>query len=146
MKFNAVFLLLITFFVGLTGCTKEDKGHAPESANVRFDPKADDVLLKEGTLTAVEGIDATGVIKLYGNPERKVLRFENFMVDNAPDLSVYLARSKDDVGDSYRVGDLIAASGNFNYTFGTTINTTDYTWVMVYSDKNNSLMCFGLLQ
>jgi hypothetical protein len=81
---------------------------------------ADDFHFGEGTALLIE----TG-------PGTYTLRFEDFSVQNGPDLFVYLAADKDSVDGALNLGDLKATDGAFNYEVpaGTDISQFDYAIV-----------------
>ncbi len=89
-------------------------------------------LLTSGTF--VSNVHSTsGTAKMYGNAGKNTLVFENFKTDNGPDLRVYLA--KDQSASSFReVGRLKAVGGNFSYDIASTIDVSQYPFVLVWCE------------
>lgn len=140
MKLKFTIVLLALSFVTLVACNKDEKNNSPEFKNVTYTPTAEDQIIAQGVFGKVDSsIDIAGLVKVYKNPDRQVLRFENFMVDNGPKLKVYLSPSVDDISGNINLGDLIAASGNFNYVFSVNTNTSTHRFVLIYSEESNSI-------
>ena len=133
-------VLLSICLISFSACNKDEKNLAAATANVTFHPTSTDVLIAQGPVIGSPGVTASGVIKVYKNPLRQVLRFEDFSIKNTPNVRIYLSKAIDNIDEYINIGDLVAASGNFNYTFGTTINVAEYQYVIVYADDNNSIL------
>lgn len=64
-----------------------------------------------------------------------VLRFENFSVQNGPDLIAYLSTSPDGYGDgSYSLGQLKATDGSFNYDIPPGVDPWAYASVIIWCE------------
>lgn len=137
-------ILAIAIFT-LAACSKKDE-ETPEEVNLTFHPTATDTLVYQGAFVDVPDLSARGIVKLYRNPDRQVLRFESFESANGPDLQVYLSKDSNSVSDFIRIGDLQAIKGSFNYTFNKTVNTTDYNYVLVYCADNDDIFGHCKLQ
>lgn len=138
--------LFVSFcLLAFTACNKDEKNNAPESKDVNYRPRPDDVLLVNTDFKVDSPQVVEGQAIVYKNPFWHVLRFENFMVENGPNLKVYLSASIEDLDNYIDLGDLIAASGNFNYTFSVNTDLNLYNYVLVYSEESNSIACYAEL-
>lgn len=69
------------------------------------------------------------------SPGVYVLRFENFSVQNGPDLYVYLSTSPDGYGEgSYNLGQLKATDGSFNYDIPPGVDPWAYGSVIIWCE------------
>ncbi len=87
---------------------------------------ADNFHRGSGTATIFELQDGT-----------RILRLENFMVTNGPDLHVYLATGsaptgRDDIGDHIDLGPLKGNIGDQNYEIPADLELDDYESVVIY--------------
>lgn len=105
----------------------------PEPEPVEFVPAvvrsgsfygADDFHFGSGTALIIET-----------EPGVYVLRFEEFSVQNGPDLFVYLSTSADGYGDgSYNLGQVKATDGSFNYDIPAGIDPWAYGSVIIWCE------------
>lgn len=131
-------LFILSIMLSVTSCTKKDEqNNIPEYLNVSFLPSSKDSLMAQGTFSGYNLRNASGDIKVYQDANRQVLRFENFKCENGPDLKVYLSQDST-LTNFIIIGDLLAVSGNFNYTFSVTIPISSYRFVLVRSSQLNS--------
>jgi Electron transfer DM13 len=88
----------------------------------------------------------SGTVKVIKDAASKIyLVFENFNVDNGPDLKVWL--SPNNSGSPYQeVGVLKAASGNFYYELGTSFNYTNNNRVLIWCKQFTVLFGYAVLQ
>ena len=100
------------------------------------------VLLGAGEFVGLAGHDGTGDAGLFQNPDGSLLlRFENFDIDNGPDLEVYLVPGPDQTSladGSIHLGRLKGNIGDQNYEFppDTDLPPGDYTalvWCEAFS-------------
>lgn len=87
----------------------------------------------------------TGEANLVTNNGIKKLKFVNFKTDNGPDLRVYLSKAKD-AKDFVDLGKLKATSGNIEYDVASTINTTEYKYVIIWCEDFSVLFGNAHLQ
>ena len=144
MKLKAILLIGIVSIFSFTSCDKDEKDNAPDSLFVTYNPRPDDVLLANSSFEPFEPFEVTGGILLYKNSFHHVLRFNDFSIDNGPELKVYLATDSVDVSNSIFVGDLLAVSGSFNYTFSVNTDISLYNHVIVRSEGQEKNYCFAL--
>jgi len=101
-------LLLIAALLGaLTACQKTEIEAAPTSntgapvnltnPTQTFDA-AGQKLAGQGTFMGSGRYSASGVVKLYEKGDKRTLVFEDFKIDNGPDLRIYLAEDKNAKG------------------------------------------------
>jgi hypothetical protein len=95
-------------------------------------------LLSKGTFRPL-GHDARGTAVVIDAADGKTyVRFQNFEVENGPDLKVYLSRaesdaSDDDLGaDFVDLGDLKGNVGDQNYLVPQSVDLTEYRSVVVW--------------
>jgi len=143
MKYPLYLLLIV--LVGITSCNREEKNNAPESKFVTYRPTAEDVIVSEAPFEPYEPFEVGGVARIYKNSFHHVLRFEDFSIDNGPNLRVYLTTSDENIDNNINIGPLLAASGSFNYTFSVNTDLSVYKYVVVYSDKDKNLYCIAQL-
>jgi hypothetical protein len=80
----------------------------------------------------------SGSAIIYELPEGdRILRFEDFMVTNGPDLHVYLAAGsqptgRDDLGEHVDLGALKGNIGDQNYEIPTDLGLEEYQSVVIY--------------
>jgi len=102
--------------------TKEDAG-----------PK----VVAQGEFVGVAHKGAGTALILSGAGSNEILRLEDLMVDNGPDLRVLLSKNADvrssgDLGSYVELAKLKGNIGNQNYTIPTDINVEDYKSVIIY--------------
>ncbi len=105
-------------------------------------PPAAPVLLGAGRFVGLAGHSGTGEAGIFENPDGSlVLRFENFEIENGPDLEVYLVPGADQTSlpeDSIGLGELKGNIGDQNYELppGTELAPGPYTalvWCEAFS-------------
>jgi hypothetical protein len=117
---------------------------AAEEAPVETEPPAPTgpVLLGAGQFVGLAGHDGTGDAGIFQNPDGTlVLRFENFDIENGPDLEVYLVPGADQTSltdGSVHLGALKGNIGDQNYELppGTELTPGPYTalvWCEAFS-------------
>ena len=116
-----------------TEAPAEDQAPAPPSGPV---------LLGAGQFVGLAGHDGTGDAGLFQNPDGSlVLRFENFDIENGPDLRVYLVPGADQTSlpdGAIGLGDLEGNIGDQNYELppSTELTPGEYTalvWCEAFS-------------
>ncbi|MEM9131904.1 MAG: DM13 domain-containing protein [Actinomycetota bacterium] len=106
---------------------------AEEEPTTTTTEPAGPVLLGAGQFVGLAGHDGTGDAGLFLNPDGTyVLRFENFDIENGPDLDVYLVPGADQVSlpeGTIPLGDLKGNIGDQNYELpaGTELAPGPYT-------------------
>jgi len=105
-------------------------------------PPAEPALVGAGQFVGLAGHDGTGDAGIFQNPDGSlVLRFENFDIDNGPDLEVYLVPGADQTSPadgSIHLGELKGNIGDQNYELppGTELAPGAYTalvWCEAFS-------------
>ena len=118
-----------------SGDSTDEEAPAPPAAS-------GPVLLGAGQFVGLAGHDGTGDAGLFENPDGSlVLRFENFDIENGPDLEVYLVPGADQVSlaeGSIHLGALKGNIGDQNYDLppGTELAPGAYTalvWCEAFS-------------
>lgn len=146
MKIIYASLLACFCLLAFTACNNDDKDNAPEFKNVTYTPRADDAIVGQGIFVKIDSaIEVTGNVIIYKNSFQHVLRIENFMIDNGPGIKVYLTKESYDLSDNINLGDLIAASGNFNYVYSVNTDMSLYKYIMIYSEKGESILAVAAL-
>jgi Electron transfer DM13/Prokaryotic membrane lipoprotein lipid attachment site len=102
-------LFALGLMLGLAACQKtEELSPAPTSptggpTNIANSAQTFDAtgqkLVAQGTFAGSGRYSASGSVKLYEKEGKQVLVFENFKVDNGPDLRIYL--SEDPVASNF---------------------------------------------
>ncbi|MEQ1733914.1 MAG: DM13 domain-containing protein [Bacteroidia bacterium] len=87
----------------------------------------------------------TGEANLVTNNGVKKLKFVNFKTDSGPDLRVYLSKAKD-AKDFVDLGKLKATSGNIEYDVASTINISEYKYVIIWCEDYSVLFGNAHLQ
>ncbi|MCI0619853.1 DM13 domain-containing protein [Candidatus Wolfebacteria bacterium] len=98
------------------------------------------MLVAEGDFTDADSFhQGSGMAQVYEFEEggAQVLRLENFMVTNGPDLHVFLAENptpsgSDDLGEYVDLGELKGNRGNQNYEIPPGIGAHNYNSVVIY--------------
>lgn len=87
----------------------------------------------------------SGSVRVYTKNGSKNLVFEGFKTDSGPDLRVYISKT---TGDAVFIdlGTLKSTSGNFYYTFDSSINTAEYKYVLIWCEDFSVLFGNALLQ
>lgn len=117
----------------------DDNGEAPAPAAEEPAAPTTPVLLGAGSFVGLAGHDGVGDAGIFQNPDgTHVLRFENFDIDNGPDLEVYLVPGADqvDLADgSIHLGALKGNVGDQTYELpaGTELVAGTYT-VLVWCE------------
>lgn len=141
MKILNILLILCATIITFSSCDKEEQNNAPEFIDITYQVRPDDQLVADGFFAADPPRETGGVVKIYKNSYHHVLRFEDFKVDNGPELIVYLSESNENIDNHINLGALKAASGNFNYTFSVNTDLGVYKHVIVRSNQNSSIYC-----
>lgn len=141
MNLKSIILIMASCLLAFSSCDKDAQNNAPESLFVTYSGRADDVLVANEPFQTDPDKDyeVEGRIKIYKNSFHHVLRFEDFLITNGPRLKVYLSTSIENIDNSIFVGDLLAASGSFNYTFSVNTDLSVYKEVIIRSEDQNSI-------
>lgn len=142
MKTKSILFICLFSIIAFVACDKEEKNNAPDSLYVTYAPRADDVLVAQSNFNGREPYEVEGGVKVYKNSFHHVLRFEDFKVDNGPEMAVYLSADDSTIDNHIYIGELKAVSGSFNYTFSVNTDIGIYQYVIVRSNGNNSNYCW----
>lgn len=94
------------------------------------------VTLFSGQFQSLPGYEVSGdALVLNDGSERRVLRFENFVSDNGPDLKVYL---RADNGEFISLGDLTGNIGDQNYEVPVDVDLSVFRNVEIWCERFNS--------
>ena len=136
---------------GTDDAAPTEDGEAADGAATPTEPAAEEpapaaptgpVLLGAGQFVGLAGHDGTGDAGIFENPDGSlVLRFENFDIENGPDLEVYLVPGADQTdlaAGSIHLGALKGNIGDQNYELppGTELPPGEYTalvWCEAFS-------------
>ncbi len=75
--------------------------------------------------------NVSGTVSVINTDTEKILRFENFMTINGPDLRIYLA-TDGTAKDYIDLGEIKGAKGNINYTIPHNTDLSKYSHVLVW--------------
>jgi len=109
---------------------------ADPSMEAPAQPSAAARVLRSGELGYVDAIhNGKGPVRIVDVGGVRVVRFEDVMLTNAPDVHVYLSRETGgmwDEGTSLYLGPLKATNGSFNYELPATADVATYRSVVVW--------------
>lgn len=93
-------------------------------------------LVAQGTFRNADDFhQGSGQATIFQQGETRILRFEEFMVTNGPDLHMLLvanATNAADMGDAVDLGALKGNVGNQNYEIAADVDLSQYGGVMIY--------------
>ena len=99
-------------------------------------PAASERVLARGELRFVDAVhNGKGPVRLIELGGRRLVRFEEVTITNAPDIHVYLSREsggKWSESTSLYLGALKATNGSFNYAVPAGMTVADYRSVVVW--------------
>jgi hypothetical protein len=133
-------LLAITVVL-ITACKKA--GNTPAGTNETL-PVTGTTIAAGSFVSSAHA--SSGTVKIIKDAANKTyLVFENFSVDNGPDLKVWL--SPNNTASPYQeVGVLKAVSGNFYYELNTSFNYTANNRVLIWCKQFSVLFGYAVLQ
>lgn len=132
MKYLTVVLIAVAL-----SCTQEEPDTQIKPNEPKADPKDENAMIigMGRFIDSNAGHNLSGKVLLLKDAQNKVtLRFEDFSVINGPDVNVYLSKTPS-YKDVIDLGDLKANSGNVNYELNSSINTTEYKYVLIWCVK-----------
>lgn len=134
--------LVIVLFICLhfIGCKKKEKN---KPLNDGFDT-AGATLVSQSNFSS-NAHTTSGCVRVYSKNGSKNLVFEGFKTDSGPDLRVYVSKTTGN-SDFVDIGTLKSTSGNFYYSFDSSINTADYKYVLIWCEDFSVLFGNALLQ
>jgi Electron transfer DM13 len=107
-------------------------------------------ILASGELGYVDAIhNGKGQVRVVEVAGRRVVRFEDVAITNAPDVHVYLSRETGgrwDEATSLYLGALKATNGSFNYELPETVDVAGYRSVVVWCRAFRVLITWADLQ
>ena len=131
-------ILILFICLSFIGCKKKKK-----SLNDTFDITGA-TLISQSSFSS-NAHTSTGCVRIYSKSGSKYLVLEGFKTDNGPDVRIYLSKSTNN-NEFIDLGGLKSTLGNFNYSFDSAINTTDYKYVLVWCKDYSVLFGNALLQ
>ncbi len=114
--------------------------------------KNDPGLIKSGNFVDADNVHkGSGTASIYGWGEgSELLRLEDFMVTNGPDLRVYLTKeanpTKEQVKNGLEIAKLKGNIGNQNYELPFEVRPEDYKAVVIYCKPFNVIFSTATLQ
>ena len=87
--------------------------------------------IKGAVVIGTAGHSASGTARIVEAEGKKYIRYENFKTINGPDLYVYLAKDLE-AKEYVSLGRLRATEGNVNYEIPSTVNPSDYRYVLTW--------------
>jgi hypothetical protein len=122
----------------------------PAALRTASDAPAAPRILASGALGYVDAIhNGKGQVRVVDVGGRRVVRFEDVAITNAPDVHVYLSRETGgrwDEGTSFYLGALKATNGSFNYELPETVDVAGYRSVVVWCRAFRVLITWADLQ
>jgi hypothetical protein len=107
-------------------------------------------VVRSGELNFVDSLhNGMGPVRIVEVGGRRVVRFEDVVITNAPDVHVYLSRETGgrwDEGTSFYLGALKATNGSFNYELPETVDVAGYRSVVVWCRAFRVLITWADLQ
>ena len=100
------------------------------------------VLRYSGTFNPTSGISGSGTVKIYQHNQSYYLTFENYTIENGPDLKVYLSKTNTP-NDYINLG---AVNANSVYTIPTQFSFANYPYVLIHCQQYNHLFAIAALQ
>jgi Electron transfer DM13 len=125
--------MIICSFLFLVSCTKKDEGQIVVPTDTT--PISATSMLKFSGSFVSKVHTGAGSAKIYQDGNAFTLKFENFSVDNGPDLKVYLA--KDETKDN--IVNLGGIKTTGSYDIPATAVVSDYKYVLIYCQQYSVL-------
>jgi hypothetical protein len=91
------------------------------------------------------GHPGSGTVRVINTETGAVIRYENFKTLNGPDLFVYLAKDLN-AKEFVNLGELKATEGNVNYDVPTSVDVSDYKYIMVWCKQFGVLFNYAELK
>jgi hypothetical protein len=124
-------------------------GTQPTAVTTAAAPAATRVVAS-GELGYVDSLhNGKGPVRIVEVGVQRLVRFEEVMLTNAPDVHVYLSRETGgrwDEGTSLYLGALKATNGSFNYELPETVDVAGYRSVVVWCRAFRVLITWADLQ
>lgn len=133
---------LVTAFMFFS-CEKEGEftSQDAQSQNIVIDPNEDLVELYSGTFIPTSGITVSGEAKIYQQGISRFVSLENFSIDSAPVLKVYLSTTANP--DTFvNLGNLTSAT---IYNIPNQVDLTVYKYVLIHCQQFNHLYAWANL-
>ena len=98
-----------------------------------------DIMMKEESAMGNKGAEvvgtaghpASGTARIVSADGKNYVRYENFKTINGPDIYVYLSKDLE-ANDFVSLGRVKATEGNINYEIPSTVNSSDYPYVLTW--------------
>lgn len=98
--------------------------------------------VQSAAVIGTAGHAASGTARIIEAEGKKYIRYENFKTINGPDLYVYLAKDLD-AKEYVSLGTLRATEGNVNYEIPSSVNPSDYRYVMTWCKQFSVLFNYA---
>ena len=86
----------------------------------------------------------SGMAAIYESHGKWQLRLENFMVNNGPDLKVYLSKEQQPI-HFIKLGDLKSTNGNQTYDISGMPDIMEYKYALIHCEQYNHLFGYTIL-
>ena len=131
-------VIIVTFFAFIS-CEKEGVLTATKSQSGVISSTA--TITSIGTFNPTSGIAVTGNAKVFSDSGVSKLQLENFSISSGPDLKVYLSTTNSP--------STFVNLGNLNpstiYTIPSTVNLSQYKYVLIHCQQYNHLFAIAQL-
>jgi Electron transfer DM13 len=142
MKTITQSLFLAIFTLLLVSCARKENTPVLPLNEMRLDMSN---LKTTGIFADGDGETASGKAAIYQKDKTYQLVFENLMVNNGPNLHVYLSQEIDPK-KFVDLGDLKSIKGNQVYDVPANVDATSYKYALVYCQKYKHLFGYALLK
>ena len=140
-NFQKIIAISLVTSTLLTGCKREEL--TPIQVLMEK-PAAMSIQKTTGNFTNGDGETATGQAGIYRKDDNYQLVFENLMVNNGPNLHVYLSKEIDPK-NFVDLGDLKSIKGNQVYDIPSNVDATTYKYALVYCKQYSHLFGYAPL-
>jgi hypothetical protein len=124
--------MIICSFLFLVSCSK-DEGQIVSKPDTT--PVSTTSILKFSGNLENRLYKGSGTVNIYLDANVYTLKFSNLVVDNGPDLKVYLSKSEG-TNDIVNLGKL---DPNVTYSIPATVTVADYKYVLIYCQQYSKL-------
>ncbi|WP_395046184.1 DM13 domain-containing protein [Flavobacterium sp.] len=135
-----VFVLLLGFFL-LISCEKEGELTRKSLENSTIGSTA--ILKYSGEFSPTSGINVSGFAKVYLENNEYKVKLEDIIISDGPDLKVYLSKENTPI-NFVNLGNF-KGNGNTFYTIPTSVNVSEYQYVLIHCQEFNHLFAIAPL-